>query len=124
VLHKRYETPARAIALQAVLASLLVVAGNFNKIVSYFIFVVVLFIGLSVVAMFKFRREDRGAIRYLTPLYPVTPIVFLVMLVGLLFLLAANSPMEAFLGLGVVALGLPVYILFRYKRLVERRTGE
>src|SRR5205814_10223806 len=33
VLHKRYETPARAIALQAVLASVLVIAGSFNEIV-------------------------------------------------------------------------------------------
>ena len=125
VLHKRYETPARAIALQAVLASVLVVAGNFNEIVSYFIFVVLLFVGLSVVALFKFRWEDRGAIRYLTPLYPLTPILFLVMLVGLLFLLAGNNPRQAFLGVGVVALGLPVYILlFRDKGLVERRTTE
>jgi len=125
VLHKRYETPARAIALQAVLASVLVVAGNFNEIVSYFIFVVLLFVGLSVVALFKFRREERSGIRYLTPLYPLTPIVFLVMLVGLLFLLAANNPGQAFLGVGVVALGLPVYILlFRDRRLVERGTTE
>src|SRR3954453_19379523 len=50
VLHSRYETPARAIALQAVLASVLVVAGNFKDIVSYFIFIVVVFIGLSVAA--------------------------------------------------------------------------
>ena len=63
VLHNRYETPARAIALQAVLASVLVVAGNFNEIVSYFIFVVVVFIGLSVVALFKFRREDANGVR-------------------------------------------------------------
>jgi APA family basic amino acid/polyamine antiporter len=125
VLHKRYETPARAIALQAVLASVLVVAGNFNEIVSYFVFVVVVFIGLTIIAMFKFRRADRGGIRYLTPLYPVTPIVFLVMLVGLLFLLAGNNPKQAFLGVGVVALGLPVYmLLFRDKRLGERRTTE
>lgn len=125
VLHKRYETPARAIALQALLASVLVIAGNFNEIVSYFIFVVVLFIGLSVVALFKFRREDRGKIRYRTPLYPLTPIVFLVMLVGLLFLLAGNNPRQAFYGVGVVALGLPVYLLlFRDKHLVERRTTE
>jgi hypothetical protein len=47
------------------------------------------------------------------------------MLVGLLFLLAGNNPRQAFLGVGVVALGLPVYILlFRDKGLVERRTTE
>ena len=125
VVHKRYETPARAIALQAVLASILVVAGNFNEIVSYFIFVVLVFIALTVLALFKFRREDKGGSWYRTPLYPVTPIVFLVMLVGLLFLLAGDKPRQAFLGVGVVVLGLPVYLLlFRGKSSGERRITE
>ena len=119
-LHNRYETPARAIALQAVLASALVVAGNFNEIVSYFVFVVVVFIALTILALFKFRREDSSSAGYLTPGYPVTPAVFLVMIVLLLVLLAGNNPIQAFLGVAVVALGLPVYLfLFRNKQLVE-----
>jgi APA family basic amino acid/polyamine antiporter len=125
VLHSRYETPARAIALQAGLASVLVVAGSFNEIVSYFIFVVVVFIGLSVAALFKFRREDANGVRFLTPLFPLTPIVFLAMMTVLLVLLASNNPMQAFLGVAVVSLGLPVYLfLYRNKRLVERRTTQ
>src|SRR5690349_10625696 len=74
-LHKHYETPARAIALQAVLASVLVVAGSFNEIVSYFVFVVVVFIALTVAALFKFRREEPNGVKYLTPGYPVTPAI-------------------------------------------------
>jgi APA family basic amino acid/polyamine antiporter len=125
VLHSRYETPARAIALQAILASVLVLAGNFNEIVSYFIFIVVVFIGLSVAALFKFRRDDANGVRFLTPGYPVTPIVFLVMLVVLLVLLAGNNPRQALLGVAVVWLGLPVYLfLYRNKRLVERETTQ
>ena len=120
-LHKRYETPARAIALQAVLASVLVVAGSFNEIVSYFVFVVVVFIALTVAALFKFRREEPDTVRYLTPGYPVTPVVFLIMIVFLLVLLGSNNPAQAFLGVAVVAWGLPVYLfLFRNKRSVER----
>ena len=122
-LHKRFETPARAIALQAVLASVLVVAGSFNEIVSYFVFVVVVFIALTVAALFKFRHDESSSIRYLTPGYPVTPAVFLVMIVLLLILLGSSNPTQAVLGVAVVALGLPVYLfLFRNKRLVERRT--
>jgi APA family basic amino acid/polyamine antiporter len=125
VLHKRYETPARAIALQAVLASVLVVAGSFNEIVSYFVFVVVVFIALTVAALFKFRREQPASVRYLTPGYPVTPAIFLVMIILLLVLLGGNNPKQAFLGVAVVALGLPVYLfVFRNKRLVERRTTQ
>jgi len=124
-LHKRYETPARAIALQALLASVLVVAGNFREIMTYFMFVVVLFVALSVAALFKFRRDDSNGVRFLTPGYPLTPIVFLVMMAMTLFLLAADKPTPAFRGVLVVALGFPVYLfLFRSKRWVERRTTQ
>jgi APA family basic amino acid/polyamine antiporter len=125
VLHKRFETPARAIALQAVLASVLVVAGSFNEILSYFVFIVVVFIAFTVAALFKFRREDADSVRYLTPGYPVTPVVFLIMIVFLLVLLGGNNPKQAFLGVAVVALGLPVYLLvFRHKRLGAPRRVE
>lgn len=119
-VHKRFETPARAIALQAVLASVLVVAGSFNEILSYFVFVVVVFVAFTVAALFKFRRENADGGRYLTPGYPITPVVFIVMIVFLLVLLGGNNPKQAFLGVAVVALGLPVYLLvFRHKRFVK-----
>ena len=116
-LHPRYGTPAYATALQAALASILVVVGTFGKIVSYFIFVVV-FIALTVIGLFKLRRREPNASRYLTPGYPVTPVIFLLMLATMLVLLAAGSPKEAFLGVAVVSVGLPVYLfLFRQKGL-------
>jgi APA family basic amino acid/polyamine antiporter len=124
-LHKRYETPARAIALQALLASVLVVAGTFSEIMTYFVFVVVLFVAVSVAALFKFRRDDASGVRFLTPGYPVTPIVFLVMMAVTLFLLGSDKPKQAFLGVAVTALGFPVYqFLFRSKHLVERGTTQ
>lgn len=113
-IHPRFGTPARAIALQALLASLLVVLGSFNQIVSYFIFVVVIFIALTVAALFVLRRKSAPKPQYLTPGYPVTPVIFLLLVGGLLFLLASNNPKQAFVGAGVVALGIPVYyLLFR-----------
>jgi APA family basic amino acid/polyamine antiporter len=117
-LHPKFGTPARTIALQAVLASLLVALGNFNQIISYFIFVVVIFIGLTVVGLFVLRRRESGRTGYLTPGYPVTPIVFLLLVALLLFLLGSNNPKQSFLGVGVVALGIPVYYLsFRRRSL-------
>ena len=117
-LHKKFETPARAIALQAVMASVLVVTGSFNDILSYFVFVVIVFIALTVAALFKFHREDSDGVRYLTPGYPLTPILFLAMIVPVLVLIGSNNPVQAFRGAAVVALGLPVYLfLFRNKRL-------
>jgi basic amino acid/polyamine antiporter, APA family len=113
-IHSRYRTPARAIALQALLASLLVTLGSFNQIISYFIFVVLIFIALTVVALFVLRRKQSDWPGVKTPGYPVTPIVFLLLVGLLLLLLGTNNPKQSFLGVAVVALGIPVYyIVFR-----------
>jgi basic amino acid/polyamine antiporter, APA family len=112
-LHPRYQTPARAIIIQATLASLLVLLGNFNDIIAYFFFVAVLFIALAVAGLFVLRREGRPA-GFRTPLYPATPVAYLILNALLLFLLASDKPRQAFAGVGVVALGLPFYyLLFR-----------
>ncbi len=120
-LHPRFGTPARAIAIQAVLASVLVAVGDFDRIVAYFIFVVVLFLALTVAALFRFRRGDAEARpEYLTPGYPLTPLAFLALVALLLVLLGGNNPWQALLGLSVTALGLPVYYIFFRGRKSKR----
>ncbi|HKO59828.1 MAG TPA: amino acid permease, partial [Pyrinomonadaceae bacterium] len=115
-VHPRYGTPARAIVIQATLASVLVLLGTFDTILSYFVFVVVLFIGLTVLALFVLRRRSQYSTVYQTPGYPVTPIIFLILLGLLLFLIGANRPEQAIKGVGVVALGLPVYYLLFHRK--------
>ena len=115
-IHPRYGTPARAIIIQATLASLLVLVGTFDTILSYFVFVVVLFIGLTVATLFVLRRRVEQGVVYRTPGYPFTPIIFLILIALLLFLLGAHRPGQAALGVGVVALGLPVYYLLFHRK--------
>ena len=115
-VHPRFGTPARAIALQAALASLLVAVSTFNQIVAYFFFVTLVFIALTVAAVYVLRRRRGRLTTYRTPGYPLTPLLFLLLIAALLFLLAAGNPRQAFLGAGVVLLGVPVYfLLFRKK---------
>jgi len=111
-VHPRFKTPARAIAVQAALASALVLLGSFDEIVGYFVPVVVLFLALSVAAVYVCRRRGRGRAGYLTPGYPFTPAVFLALTALLLALLAGNNPGRALVGALVTAAGLPVYFIF------------
>jgi APA family basic amino acid/polyamine antiporter len=115
VLHQRFHTPVRAIGAQAVLASVLVAIGSFETIVAYFIFVSVAFIALTVASVFILRRRDRSLA---VPGYPWPAAIFLVMVAGLLVLLALNNPVQAGLGVAIVALGLPAY------RVLGPRAGD
>jgi APA family basic amino acid/polyamine antiporter len=117
-IHPQFGTPARAIAMQALLASLLVALGSFNQIISYFIFVVVIFIAFTVAALFVLRRRQLDRPPYFTPAYPFTPLVFLLLVGALLFLLVSNNPKQSLLGVGVVALGIPVYYLLFARTVV------
>jgi basic amino acid/polyamine antiporter, APA family len=119
-VHTRFGTPARAIALQAALASVIVAVGTFDKVVAYFFFVTVVFIALSVAGLILIRRKRLNEnLAYKTTGYPFTPLVFLALVTLLLVLLALHNPFQAFLGVAVVALGAPVYYL-----IFRRRVGD
>ncbi len=108
-IHPRFGTPARAVAVQGIVATILVALGSFQQIIAYFFFAAVLFLGLTVAGLFVIRRRPaHSASTILTPGYPATPVAFLVLVVVMLALLAARSPREAALGCAVVAAGWPV----------------
>jgi hypothetical protein len=51
------------------------------------------FVGLTVAALFVFRRRHGSQTAYRTPGYPVTPMIFLVLVAVLLTLLAGQAPL-------------------------------
>jgi APA family basic amino acid/polyamine antiporter len=114
-IHPRFGTPARAILVQGVIASVLVALGTFEQIIAYFFFVAVLFLGLTVAGLFIIRRKPQQAKTIiLTVGYPFTPIAFLVLQGIMLILLASHSLREAALGCAVVLAGWPVYSWIRH----------
>jgi APA family basic amino acid/polyamine antiporter len=112
VTHPRFGTPARAIVLQITMASLLILIGSFNQIIAYFIFVAVLFLGLSVSTIFRFRRDDDGSADCVrVPGYPFTPVCFLTFTALMLGLMLLHSWREALIGVVVVTAGWPLHAL-------------
>jgi APA family basic amino acid/polyamine antiporter len=110
----RFGTPALAVAILGVVSSVLVLLGTFQQIIAYFVFAAVIFLGLTVAGLLVVRaRREAPGVALLTPGYPFTPIVFLVLVVLLLALLMAHGPLQPLLGCAVVFLGVPVYSAFR-----------
>ena len=83
------------------------VVGTFADIVVYFVCVTVAFIALSVAALYRLPATEAGGFK--TPFRRVTPAVFVSLCALLLVLLLLGKPVQALWGIGVVALGLPVY---------------
>lgn len=108
--HKKYNTPHRAILIQMFLAFLLILTGTFETIISYFFFIVVAFIALTVVGLFKIHKREFDG--YKTFLFPFTPIFFLLITALVLLMIAMQNPFQCFLGVAVVLIGIPVYYLF------------
>lgn len=115
-LHPKFGTPANALIMQAVLATVYILSGSFNFLTDLLIFVLWIFFTLGVFGVFLMRR--RGLSRkknYRVPLYPMTPIIGIA---GSLFILGStvvDEPVQSLIGLGVTALGMPVYFWLKKK---------
>jgi APA family basic amino acid/polyamine antiporter len=110
-LHPRYQTPARAIAIQAVLGSALALLGTFDQILAFFVIPTVIFVALTVAAIFVLRRSRAEEGPLSVPWHPIPPLLFLLPTAALLALMAMDKPIQSAIGLGVVLLGLPAYQL-------------
>lgn len=86
----------------------------------YFTVPTVVFVGLTVAAVFVLGRGARNTEEPVpVPWHPIPPLLFLVPTAVLLALMAMNKPKHAGIGLAVVLLGLPVYHLV-FTRLAPR----
>ncbi len=113
-VHPRFKTPSFGIVVQAIWMSLLCLSGRYEQLYTYATFFVILAYAATGVALFVLRKKRPDLPRpYRCWGYPVVP--FLFVLTSLL--LAANTlrqqPRETLAGIGILLLGLPVYLAMR-----------
>jgi basic amino acid/polyamine antiporter, APA family len=101
-------TPARAVAIQAVLATVLALTGTFEEILAFLLVPTLGFLALSVAAVFVLRRGRNASAPLVTPGYPLSPLVFFVPVVALIILVTLRNPLRAAIGLLVVLVGVLV----------------
>jgi APA family basic amino acid/polyamine antiporter len=103
----------RAITAQAVWSSILVLSGTLTQLVLYTGFAVVVFSGVAVMAVFTLRRRHPNADRPFKALgYPVAPAFFVIASAIMVVYEVINEPVPTLAGLGVIAVGVPVYFVF------------
>ena len=109
-IHPRYRTPGPALVAQATWASVLAFSGSYEQLGTYTLFATFLFHAANGLAVFVLRRAQPDRERpYRAWGYPVTPALFILMSLVFVVSTLLQRPRESFLGLGLVALGLPAY---------------
>jgi APA family basic amino acid/polyamine antiporter len=109
-VHPTYNTPDKALFIQAIWAILLLFSGSFDQLTDMLVFAAFLFYAATAVGLIYLRIKlpnmERG---YKVIGYPVVPILFLLFCITICIMTLINQPFEAMMGLGLIASGLPVY---------------
>jgi basic amino acid/polyamine antiporter, APA family len=109
-LSPRTHVPIGALILQGIWAGILTLSGSFDTLTDYVIFGSWIFYGLTTASVFILRRKMPNAERpYRAWGYPVVPVLFLLVTGWLLINTLIATPLQAVIGLVLIALGLPVY---------------
>jgi APA family basic amino acid/polyamine antiporter len=113
-VHPRYKVPARSILLQGMIASLLVLFGTFDQILTYMGFSLGLFPILSVLGVFKLRRQKASS--YRMPGFPLVPLAYVLAGGAILVLGLFERPVESSVALGMAVIGVPFFFVFKSRR--------
>ena len=113
-VHPRFGTPAFAIIVSSAWAILLAATGTFEQLLTYVVFAGWIFYALGAASIFVYRQRRPAAHRpFSVPLYPLTPLLFILAAAAIVLNTLIAQPGRAAIGLAVVLLGAPAYFLWR-----------
>ena len=116
-VNKLHKTPACAIFLQAAIAIAIVVTASFDKLLIYIGFTLSLFAMLTVLGMIALRMRQPDLKRdYKTVGYPLTPLLFILGNLWIIYFSIKSRPIASLLGLVTIGSGILVYAYFSRRR--------
>lgn len=112
-LHASYQTPVASILVNALVATLMILLLNPDRITDLAIFSMYLFYALVFIGIFRLRRTYGvpAAGDYRVPLYPLVPLVAFGGCVFIVIGMIRNAPWDAVVSLAIAAAGFPAYAL-------------
>ena len=111
--------PRNALVVQCIWACLLTASGSYGELLDYVIFAVLIFYVLTIIGLFILRRKRPDAERpYKAFGYPVIPAIYVIAasFIALNLLISAKTRAQAWPGLMIVLMGIPVYFWWRRKQ--------
>jgi APA family basic amino acid/polyamine antiporter len=122
-VHPTFGTPHRAIVIQGIWASVLAFTNTYGALFSRVIYTEWIFFAAMAGGLMLLRRRPGYRPAYRVWGYPVVPIVFILASAVIVVMQIMAVPRDSMIGLGMVLLGLPVYVVWS-RRMAARRTSE
>ena len=123
-IHPKWRTPAFSLIGQGLWAALLTMSGRYDQLYTYVIFGMVLSYTLTVIAMFWLRWKRPEIPRpYRCTGYPWLPGIYVLIGVAWILNTTIRRPMESFWSMGIVLIGVPFYLYWKWSgRNASQRT--
>jgi basic amino acid/polyamine antiporter, APA family len=122
-IHPKYQTPLGATISQLVIAVIMMLLANPDRLSDIAMFTVLVFYALSLFAVFILRKnggENKNL--YRVPLYPITPIIAIIGAIYIICSTLISAPLDAVLSIGIAIIGIPVFVKLNSKKQKEELT--
>ena len=116
--NNKHDVPERSLWLQGIWASLLCLSGQYGNLLDMVSFVIVIFYMITVLAMIYLRWKKPELERpYKTFLYPIPPILYLLIGSAFCILLIVFKPQYTWPGFILILIGVPIFYFAKKNRL-------
>jgi APA family basic amino acid/polyamine antiporter len=123
-VHPRFHTPHLALVLQCAWAIVLVAWGTYEQLFTFVVFAAWVFYALTAFAVIILRRKLPELKRpYRVWGYPLVPLGFTLGSVWFLLNMLVETPVESGIGCAMVAVGIPVYLIWKRQSARARPGG-
>jgi basic amino acid/polyamine antiporter, APA family len=114
IAHPRFNTPSIALLGQGVWSACLILIGSFDELTDMLIFASFIFYGLGAFGIFRLRKVNNSKTAIRIPSW--IPILYIAFCAVLVVVNLFQNPKEALTGIGLIALGAPLYFYFKSRK--------
>ena len=110
----KFNVPSNAMIFQGIWASLLCLSGSYGDLLDYCTFSSLIFYIITIAGLFVLRKKMPDADRpYKAFGYPVIPALYIILTTLICIDLLVYKTFNCGMGLLIIALGVPVYFMFK-----------
>jgi len=118
----KFNVPSNAMVFQGIWASILCLSGSYGDLLDYCTFSSLIFYIITITGLFILRKKEPDADRpYKAFGYPIIPALYIILTTLICIDLLVYKTFNCGMGLLIIALGIPVYFLFKRSKTMFQK---